>query len=172
MSRITSENIQDILQYRSETGVFIWVSPPGSKMKQGDRAGYLDKKKGYRSLYYAGKKYKEHRLAWLYITGEWPKDQIDHINHIRADNRWVNLREATNSENQRNKNIPKNNTSGTIGVYFDKQAAKWKAVIRIWDSVIYLGHYVDIEEAIYARKKAEEEHGFHTNHGIRKPPDD
>jgi len=106
-----------------------------------------------------------HRLAWFYMEGEWP---TGHINHIRDDNRWVNLREVSNQENHKNQSISINNKSGVIGVCWNKKARKWHAQIKVNYKAISLGCFSDIHNAIKARKDAEIKYGFHKNHGIKQ----
>lgn len=102
---------------------------------------------GYRRINVDGVKYYEHRLVWFYMTGEWPKNQIDHIDGDRLNNRFANLREATPCENARNTKIRKHNTSGIMGVVFDKSRNKWKAQITFKGRGICLGRFDDKEAA-------------------------
>ena len=89
--------------------------------------------------------------------------EIDHINGDRYDNRIINLKEATTSENNRNRRITDRNTSGYVGVV--KQGDKWYAYIKVDGKKIHLGTYNTKDEAIQARKQAEKKYGFHENHG-------
>lgn len=159
---INQSELKEIIEYNPDTGVFTWkISKQGIKKKQagsGDGKGYIDIKINQ-------KKYKAHRLAWLYMTGELPGKQIDHINHNRSDNRWGNLRLASHSENMRNQTIPKNNNSGVIGVFFHKRDKKWIASINHKNRKINLGSFAKKHQAIAARKQAEIKHGYHENHG-------
>ncbi len=95
----------------------------------------------------AGKMYKAHRLAWFYMTGEWPPDQIDHIDGDRDNNRLVNLRKATNAQNGANARLSKNNSSGFKGVSFDTSVGRWRASIRRNRQLHYLGFFNTPEEA-------------------------
>ena len=106
---------------------------------------------------------KAHRVIWLMKTGEWPVN-IDHINGVRSDNRWENLREVTFAENMKNKRINKNNTSGVTGVSFDRSNNKWTATL----GRLRLGAFENKQDAIRARKKAESENNYHENHGDRR----
>lgn len=107
-----------------------------------------------------------HRLIWLYMTGEWPKGDIDHINGRRDDNRWCNLREVTRKENCRNRKRPKTNTSGCIGVSQRENSGKWRAYINNdKNKRVYIGSFISKEEAIAARKAAEIEYGYSPTHG-------
>ena len=109
----------------------------------------------YRRIQLDGRKYKAHRLAWLYLFGEWPKGQIDHINRNSLDNRIANLRDVSQSENQHNRPEQANNTSGVKGVHWHKQKMRWQAAIRINGKLIHLGLFGTKEEAAYARFHAE-----------------
>ena len=91
--------------------------------------------------------------------------QIDHINHDRADNRWVNLRQVSNAENSRNRIMCTRNKSGHTGVCWDKATNKWKSQIGFDGQVNRLGTYENIDDAIMVRQIAEEVFGFHENHG-------
>ena len=106
-----------------------------------------------------------HRLAWLYVHGVWPKDQIDHINHVKTDNRMVNLREVTRSENQKNRTLNVGSKSGVAGVRWRKQMGKWESNIRVNGKDLYLGCYASKEKAIARREMANILHGYHENHG-------
>ena len=110
---------------------------------------------------------KAHRVIWLIETGKWPVN-IDHINGVRTDNRWGNLREVTFSENMKNKRINKNNTSGVTGVFLNKTTNKWTASIGYKGRRLILGTFEDKQDAIIARRKAEVENNYHKNHGDRR----
>ena len=90
--------VTDLLSYDSDTGLFTWKMSTGSQ-KAGSRAGVVDKESGYVRISIDRKTYKAHRLAWFYVHKRWPAQNIDHINHDRADNRLVNLREVTQKQN-------------------------------------------------------------------------
>lgn len=161
---LTQSRLKELLEYNPETGVFIrLIGVPNSRV--GSIAGTKNAH-GYWQIAIDHNFYFAHRLAWLYMTGKFPDQQIDHINHNRTDNRLVNLRAATPSENQRNKRLGKNNTSGVCGVHWDKRTGKWRARITLPISrVMSLGSFSDKAEAIRARKAAEVKYGFHANHG-------
>jgi hypothetical protein len=100
-----------------------------------------------------GKAFYSHRLAWLYVHGSWPADQIDHVNRDRADNRIANLREATQSQNQQNR-LTKTST-GTVGVIWHARDARWQVTIRANGARKHLGQFKDLGAAVAARKQAE-----------------
>lgn len=105
-----------------------------------------------------------HRVIWKMMTGAEP-DQIDHINGDRSDNRWGNLRDVTPAENRNNAARPRRNTSGQVGVFWDKTRRRWMASIQSGYRIVYLGNFSSFDEAVAARKAAEPEHGFHPNNG-------
>lgn len=118
---LTQEQLKNILDYNPDTGVFTrryggQGTYAGRIVGTRSTKGYLFTSIGNRLNH---KKYSLHRLAWLYMTGKWPKEQIDHINLIKDDNRWVNLREANNSQNHFNRPKQKNNTTGFKGIWID-----------------------------------------------------
>ena len=106
-----------------------------------------------------------HRLAWMYMYGNFPPDEIDHINGVRDDNRIINLRAVSHAENAKNQRINSTNTSGVTGVSWNKAAQKWKAQVRQDNKTLYFGIYSNFLDAICARKSAEHILGFHPNHG-------
>lgn len=147
---ITQEELKAQFNYDQETGLFTRIkvmSRFNTKSKVGDVANYVHND-GYITIVINRIGYRAHRLAWLYIHGEFPKEQIDHINRITTDNRIVNLREATMVENQRNQGIQKNNTSGILGVYWHKRHKRWIA-----KCIKHIGSYKTIEEATDAYNK-------------------
>lgn len=165
---ITFNRLKHVVRYNPETGVFTWLNPTNTSVLVGSVLGGRHYS-GYIRASIDGKSYAVHRLAWLYMTGEWPADQIDHINHIRDDNCWRNLREASNRENHMNRATSIRNTSGVTGVYWDKEAKKWLARIRVKGRLIHLGRFSDKNEAVAARKSAEVKYGYHENHGKARP---
>jgi hypothetical protein len=161
--------IRERLDYDPATGLFLWRRHDAMPNKWNGRwAGNVAGRtchKGYRQIAIANSRHSAHRIAWLMMTGEWPKADIDHINGVRDDNRFSNLREATRAENNRNASMQKRNASGVSGVSWHKMARKWQANISVGHRRIHLGLFSDITAAAAARKTAEIEHGFHPNHG-------
>ena len=159
-------DIKKYLRYDAETGKIFWKLNKGSTGKAGNEAG--GQNCGYLRMKLNRKSYKAHRIAWLLTYGSWPVDQIDHINGNKKDNRLANLRNVSNRENSRNKKIYKNNTSGTIGVSFDKSKQGYVASIMINGKHKNLGVFKNKEEAIAARAAANIKYNFHENHGRKE----
>lgn len=112
-----------------------------------------------------GRQFLVHRVVWAMTHGEWPNHGIDHINGVKTDNRPTNLRDVPQSENARNTRIGKKNTSGTLGVSWDKGCKKWAATIRQDGRQRRIGLFVKKDDAVRARKEAEQKIGYHKNHG-------
>lgn len=143
-STVTVERVKELLDYDPETGIFTWIAKRG-RGAAGGVAGWVETT-GYRRILVAGKKFKEHRLAWAMVHGEFPNSDIDHINGIRDDNRIVNLRLATRSQNAQNLRGPTSlNKTGFLGVR--KNGNRWNAVITIDKQYIYLGCFKTPERA-------------------------
>ena len=164
ITNLSQGRLKELLNYCPKTGIFTWVLDRGPKIRSGDIAGKRGKK-WYCSIGIDYKRYQAHRLAFLYMTGEFPSGPIDHIDHDFRNNRWENLRVASQQENTKNQTKRKQNTSGTTGVSFDKLRNKWVAKIGVNLKTIYIGSHANIEEAIKLRKSAEIQYGFHENHG-------
>lgn len=153
---LTAERLRKLLAYDAETGKFTRLARTAQCIRVGDTAGYVNPD-GYREIRVDGKTYKAHRLAWLYVHGAWPAEQIDHINGVRHDNRLSNLRAATNAENRQNTAKRSDNNSGFTGVSWHKRAEKWTARVRINRVQHHLGCFNTVEEAYeaYLQAKAE-----------------
>ena len=153
-NELTAERLRSILNYDPESGIFTWKVRTANQVKVGDVVGCPDGR-GYLLIQAQSRLYRAHRLAWLYVYGEWPKGQIDHINRNKADNRIANLRDVSHKQNNQNRSKPSNNTSGHPGVSWHKQKSKWQARIAHNYKQIHLGYFATIEEAVSARKAAE-----------------
>ena len=138
-------------------------------MFAGKQAGSVKKDTGYRYIQLEGRCIRAHRLAWYMYYGEWPADgeDIDHINHIRDDNRITNLRKATRYVQMQTKAMASNNTSGCTGVIWLKNKRKWRAGISFNGKVIHIGTYENLDDAIKARKDCEKRLGFSPTHGVK-----
>jgi len=178
---ITAELAREILHYDKESGSLLWLPRGihlfGSLRAQriwttkysGKAAGYRVK---YRDLYWAmaigmpdKKCHLAHRVIWLYMTGSWPDDQIDHIDQNPMNNAWDNLRSVNNQENHLNRPRQSNNRSGVTGVYWHSQAKKWHARIKVGGKNIHIGLFAGLADAAKAREKANIRFGFLPGHG-------
>lgn len=155
--------VREFLSYDPITGEFRWLQNR-YRVKAGDLAGTLGSH-GYLQIKCDGALYLAHRLAWYLMTGRMPENQIDHDNGVKTDNRWLNLRKATNSQNGANTGIRKNNASGFKGVSYFAQTGKWHAQIMLDKKRYHLGYFDTPEEAAVAYKqRAEQHHGeFYRN---------
>lgn len=143
----TASEVRNLFLYNEETGDLIWRRNK-NRARAGQVAGYFDKKQ-YRDVMIDGRNYKAHRLIWVLKTGEWPPDQIDHKDGNPSNNRWDNLRLATNQQNHANRRRNKNNTTGYRHVVYRKDRPKspWHARITVNGRDLYCGSFVTPEEA-------------------------
>jgi hypothetical protein len=154
-TKLTQDIIKTWLNYDPDTGIFTRkINSVNNKMKAGDIAGCLFKN-GYVNIVVAGERIGAHRLAWLYVCGEFPSTNIDHINRNRSDNRIVNLRLANQHQNMQNAGMFKHNTSGTKGVAWRKDKQKWNAQIMHNKKHLHIGYYNNFDDAKLAREIAE-----------------
>jgi hypothetical protein len=174
-SEMTQETLQFYCRYDYMTGDFWRVTRFDSwgNTKVINKLVTSKNNRGYKWLNIFGKMYLVHRLAFLYMTGNHPTNEVDHINGDRTDNRWLNLRECDSSTNSRNQGIRKDCTSGVRGVNYNtakssRSLKRWVARISHQGERIMLGNFETFEEAVAARKKAEIDLGYHPNHAKRK----
>ena len=151
---LTQSRLKELFSYDPETGLFTRISCDKRSDYIGKIAGHKNKR-GYIKIKISQKAYAAHRLAWLYIYGEFPKGEIDHINRVKDDNRICNLRDVPTIVNGLNKGLDKNNKSGVKGVMLYKPNNKWLACIGYHGKYHHLGYFDKKEDAIKARKKAE-----------------
>jgi len=162
----TFEVIDDLLRCDYETGLCYWKKST-SRVCEGDVAGHK-RHDGYVDIGVNGRVYLAHRIVWLLKTGEWPNGQIDHVDGDRSNNRLENLRDVNNRINGMNSTIRSDNTSGSVGVIWNRSRNRWHAQISDENGRKHLGNFVNIHDAIAARKAAEIELGYHLNHGKKK----
>ena len=122
--------------------------------------------RGYKSGKIFCRYFSAHRVMWALVNEAWPDGDLDHINHVRHDNRIENLRLSNKEINGRNQSLPSTNTSGIIGV--SRSRNRWISFIRENGKHKTLGYFLTIEEAAYARKQEEIRLGYHNNHGSRR----
>lgn len=155
-TELTPDYLRSILRYDPETGIFTWIQGH----KKGKVAGWTDERQYVHVRVGPNKLCLAHRLAWFYVHGRWPPEVIDHINGDPSDNRLSNLRECTQAQNVVNSKIVHSVSSIRKGVMFDKKRGRYRAYIRQDGRHKHLGRFKTLEEAVSARKAAEDEiHG-------------
>lgn len=163
---LTHERLLRVLFYDPESGIFSWNTKTVTRGRPsklfGVRAGTISgagktRTKSYRMIGVDGTKYQEHRLAWFYMTGEWPASLVDHKDLDGLNNKWLNLREATHSTNKANRAAPANNTTGFKGVSFNKAQGLYQASICRQYKQMHLGFFDTAELAAAAYEKAARE---------------
>lgn len=142
MSKLTQARLKELLDYDPLSGLFTRRVRTSNSIKIGDIAG-CDDGKGYIRINVDGKLYKAHRLAFLWMMGHWPENDVDHRNEVKSDNRWDNIRTATRQQNNANKGKQSNNTSGYKGVTWNKATGKWQAAVTFNRKRYHLGFYDD-----------------------------
>jgi len=158
---LTAERLRELLHYEPETGSFTWKARTPEDFEDGKKqskehncaiwngryagkpAGTVNKVIGYSTICVEHSYIYAHRLAWLYVHGSWPVDQIDHINSLRHDNRLSNLREADRGQQEMNKPVSARNTSGFKGVSWTPREQKWRANIAADGKPLSLGYWDD-----------------------------
>jgi hypothetical protein len=151
---LTQARLKELLHYDADTGVFTnLVSRQGLRYGAGSIAGAKNRL-GYIVIQIDKVKIHAHRLAWLYVHGAWPTKQIDHINRKRDDNRLVNLRDVSASENIHNSSFGPLSASGVRNVVWHKRRKKWQAQIMVNNKYKYLGMFDDIKKAQQVAEQA------------------
>lgn len=143
---ISLSRLKELLHYDPETGHITWRVNRCRMAKAGQRAGTLNKY-GYIMLHVEGRMYSAHRLAVFYMTGSWPPEQVDHINGVRNDNRYVNLRCAPMKLNLLNRKRYATSTSGHKGVTWHPKLGKWRVRVQKFGKRYSLGCYNTLDEA-------------------------
>lgn len=166
MALASLADVRRLLSYDPESGVFTRLVSTGGAAA-GSVAGYVAVR-GNRSISVNKKRFAEHRLAWFFMTGEWPKNEIDHIDGNPLNNRFSNLREATSSQNKQNRHKARSdNKHGLIGAYKHCVSAKgvtrWRARIQVDGVVKHIGLFdsAELAQAAYIEAKRQL-HPFNT----------
>jgi len=149
---LTQDRLKELLHYCPDTGIFTWKVKYSRCLNIGDIAGCLDKSNGYIKIGIDKKAYRAHRLAFLYMDGALPPRHVDHVNRIRNDNRWDNIRHATPMDNMKNRK----GNNAFVGVHFNKKCKKWRAmmkgkclgVYRTHLAACYARHYYEVSNSI------------------------
>ncbi len=152
---LTAARLREVLHYDPATGVFTWLVTNSNRAVAGSIAGTVETGKWhYVQISIDGQRNRAHRLAFLYMRGSWPLHQMDHEDRNPSNNRWLNLRPATNKQNAEN-TTPRNNSSGHRGVRWHKPRCKWAARITHNGVERHLGLFENLDDAISARAEAE-----------------
>lgn len=180
-SDITPALLRRLISYCPETGELTWRVRAPAMFAAGKKSAahqcrvwnakyagcpaLSSESGGYLRGSIGGISVKAHRAAWAIYHGEWPHSDLDHINHNGTDNRIVNLRCVTPSQNAKNQKLRTTNKSGKMGVSWDSSNNKWMAMVVVDGQSIFLGRFCEKQEAIDAKSSAEVAHGFHEMHG-------
>lgn|SRR3990167_2961628 len=161
---LNASYVRSILDYEEETGLFRWRYRADRRRNWNTRyAGAVAgcrRDDDYITIVIDAKVFYAHRLAWLWMTGEWPLIEIDHWDTCHDNNRWKNLRLATGAQNKRNVKRRRSNASGVIGVSYYPPTNRWRARIKVDGREIALGYFRTKAEAATARYTATKElHG-------------
>lgn len=165
---VTQQELKKLVKYDPETGLMTRLTSPCNSVKVGDEIGYQSNAAcglSYRKFEWNGVYLQVHRMAWLYMTGDLPAGDIDHIDGNGLNNKWSNLRCVTKEQNSQNRKLNCNNVTGQMGVSYFKQTGKWRAAINIGKVKKHIGYFDSMDDAIMARKKYEKAHNYHHNHG-------
>lgn len=177
MNKISPEVLRSLVAYSPDTGALVWRERPASSFKAPHMAACWNRNyagqpalaalnsEGYGTGSVLGERMKAHRVAWAIQTGQWPKGEVDHLNGVRSDNRWANLRDVPRSRNQRNARMQRNNTSGATGVTWRGDRQKWRADMSLNGRYVFLGEFARKEDAERARIAAQRQNGFTDRHG-------
>lgn len=173
---LSFEQVTSVLRCDPENGLLFWKERPlemfprardgkSWNTRYAGKEASTAKNDTYRQVCIFYQYIRAHRIIWMFVHGNWPNGEIDHIDGDRSNNRIKNLRLVTDSENRRNSKRPSNNVSGVMGVYWRKDLSKWEAKITVSGSQKHIGTFCNFDEAVVARKSAEAKYGYHENHG-------
>lgn len=178
---VSQDQLKQLLIYNKNTGEFTWkVRPthmfPSTRACNSWNTRYSNKIAGtdglfngkyYRVIRINGSQYLAHRIAWVFMNGTEP-NEIDHIDSDGLNNKWANIRNVTHRDNCKNTRLGTKNTSGVVGVHWCNRDEKWIARINDNGKTICLGYFSKLKDAKKARKIAENNYGYHINHGTKK----
>ena len=153
---LTQDELRSVLHYEPASGEFTWLVSLNSRTRRGKKAGDQVKSGRYWRIGFRGRSYRAHRLAWFWMTGEWPSKEIDHKDNDGLNNKWANLREADRYQNMANRGAHAGNAIGLKGVYLHKQG-KFIARLQVKNKRVYLGVFETPEAAHEAYSRAAQE---------------
>lgn len=177
--KLDQETILDLLKYNPKTGQFFWNKRNRKYFKcersfniwnsrySGKECFLTTDNLGRKTTSIFNKPYRAHIIAFLYMTGRWPKEEIDHEDGNPSNNKWENLVEVSHSDNMKNLKIRKDNTSGHQGISWDKSRKKWKVQVSINGVNTFICRTKNLQDAIARRAAANNKFLFHHNHGKR-----
>ena len=151
---LTQSRLKEWFDYNPDTGVLTWRIKPSRGIKIGSQAG-TPTSAGYIAFQISKKKMYAHRAIWAYVYGIWPPEEIDHINHIRNDNRLCNLRLANRLQNSHNTQKHAKNLSGYKGVAWHNRNKKWQVQMLFCNKSYYVGQFLNLQDAVQARFQME-----------------
>lgn len=164
MNSISIERLREALNYDPETGVFVWKEDRGPRWKADTKAGSI-MQLGYIAISLDGARLLAHRMAWAYMTGEWPVSYIDHKDGNPSNNSFANLRPCTPAQNLWNTKLSKNNTTGVKGVFYDKRTKAYRVQIKVNGRSVNK-RFPNIEDATQWRiEMVDKLHGEFASHG-------
>ncbi len=159
MPKPTQPELKKIVKYNPKTGIFTWLISTNNRALIGSEAGCKDGC-GYIKIMVNGKQEYAHRLAWLYVNGYFPENDIDHINRDKSDNKISNLRHVSHRCNTRNCKVAANSKTGVTGVTVSSRTPGWFSYIYIDYGKIYLGFFKNFKDAVEARWEAEKKYNY------------
>lgn len=160
MHELTPDIVRGLLDYNKSSGSFTWKVSPSSGTPAGRFAGSKSTSTGYQGIQILGKRYQAHRIAVLWVTGENPSGDVDHINGIKSDNRWENLRCVSRTVNSQNiRSARSSNSTGLLGA--SKEGGRFRASIRHNGRLEFIGTFNTANEAhlAYLDRKREVHEG-------------
>lgn len=153
---LSLDTARSLLAYDPSTGALDWKKPPRRGVAAGP-AGCVNAD-GYRIVGYRGHEYMATHLIWFLMTGEWPEHGVDHKDRDSTNDRWVNLRSATYTQNNQNLGLRKDNRTGVRGVMINGRSGKFFSNIVVNGERVYLGSSHDLGAVAAARRAAEIKH--------------
>lgn len=163
-SDITQALLKEYLDYDPKTGHLTWIKKPSKRSNINERAGSLIPKSGYRSITLFGKSYAEHHVVWFWNKGYWAT-MLDHEDQKRDNNKISNLKEVTAFENAQNRQRRKGTKVEEAGIWFNRKRQRYVAEITVHGKKVFQQTFVNVEDAITARRAKLKELGFGINHG-------
>ena len=156
--KLNQARLKELLHYDPETGVFTWKVRKAPWLRIGSIAGWQGDR--YRQIRIDNSLYSASRLAWLYIEGYFPEYEVDHIDTIKSNNKWENLRVLTHACNTKNIFLKSNNTSGVNGVCWDCDREKWLAQLKNDGTRVLFKRFSNKIDAITSRWEAEKKYNW------------